>query len=429
MITSPYKINDYHGNQIKSFRPETPKSHNKKLMLRQFETDNERLSKYLKTQNKFKKYKQFSPNHNIKKNPISLHKKNKDDIITQPLMKFKPRTDIERIIDTINSNYYGRIDDKLIKKQLKVLGLNDYHKAKKQKLNEYSNLKEKLKVNKPTLNYLIKEKARLENSPQTKEIEELIATMNNIIKINKEILYEQNLYSLSEKQAKSPGHKTRLNLRKINNYLSHQILEEYQKKLHFKAITTYSLNIPNEKFEDASINNININNNRDCNLTAGNYINENKNDEENLLFRNKNENNNNFNLFYKSFHKSKNNSKEKTEYLKKLIYKENDKINSQLPNFQNGSNVFKERDSLKNSSFDPEDPEEKNKRLLSRMNIITINGVNYNKNDLPKLSKIVLKKCNLVKKHFDAPKAGNGKTMITKGLTVNQFSKKYSIPK
>ena len=422
MITSPYRVNDYHDNQMKGFRPETPNSHNKKIILRHFETDNERVKKYLQTQSKIKKYEHFSPDHTIQKKQNIIYKKDKEDCITQPLMKFKPRTDIERVIDTINSNYYGRIDNKLIKEQCKALGFNKFQKAKKQQSCEYSNLKEKLKVNEPTLNYLIKEKARLEKSPQTPEIEELIATMNNIIKINKEIIYEQNLYSLSEKQVNSPGHKTRINRRKINNYLSSQILEEYQKKFHFKATTTYSLNITNEKFDDTPINNININNNKDYNLTSGNSISENKNNEDNSIYRNKNKNkiiNNTCTLFYRSFHKPKNDSKEKTEYLEKLINKGNDKINSLASNYQNGRDTFMKRDSVKNSSFDPEDSEEKNKRLLARMNIITINGVNYNKNDLPKLSKIVLRKCNLVKKHFKVPKAGNGKTMITRGLTVN----------
>ena len=429
MITTPYKINDFHGNQIKSFRPETPNSHNKNIILKHFETDNERVKKYIRTQNNLKKYQDFFPDHNIKNKSISLCKKDKNDYNTQPIMKFKPRTDIERIIETINSNYYGRIDNKLIKEQYNALGFNKFNKAKKQDSNEYSNLKEKLKVNKNILNYLLKEKERLEKSPQTPEIKELIATMNNIIKINKEIIYEENLYSLTEKQSKS-GHKTHINCRRINNFLSSQILKEYQQKFHFKATSTYSLNIDNEKFEDKSINNLYMNNNRVRNFTTGNLINENKNDEENSVSRNNNKIiNNTSTLFYKSFHKSKNNSIEKIEYLKKLINKENEKIKKQSSNYENGRDSFFKRDSLNNFSFDPEDPEEKNKRILARMNNITINGVNYNKNDFPKLSKIVLKKCNVVKKFFNVPKAGNGKTMITRGLTVNQFSKKYSIPK
>ena len=41
----------------------------------------------------------------------------------QPIMKFKPRTDLERIFDSVNLNYYGRIDRNLVNQQLKSLGL------------------------------------------------------------------------------------------------------------------------------------------------------------------------------------------------------------------------------------------------------------------------------------------------------------------
>ena len=41
----------------------------------------------------------------------------------QPIMKFKPRTDLERIFDSVNLNYYGRIDRNLVNQQLKSLGV------------------------------------------------------------------------------------------------------------------------------------------------------------------------------------------------------------------------------------------------------------------------------------------------------------------
>ena len=75
-----------------------------------------------------------------------------------------------------------------------------------------------------------------------------------------------------------------------------------------------------------------------------------------------------------------------------------------------------------------DDGEEENK-YLKHTNTVLINGVSYNKKDLPAISKVVLKECNYIKHYFDREKSGAGKTMITRGLSVNEFTKKYGLPK
>ena len=117
-------------------------------------------------------------NNNSSSNSLNMEK------YLQPIMKFKQRINLERLFDSVNLNYYGKIDRNLVNEQLKS-----------------SLLKEKLKVNPETLNYLIKEKQRLEKGPKTNEINELISNMDNIIHINKEIISEkeQNDYYLSQK--------------------------------------------------------------------------------------------------------------------------------------------------------------------------------------------------------------------------------------
>ena len=169
----------------------------------------------------------------------------------QPIMKFKPRTDLERIFDSVNLNYYGRIDRNLVNQQLKSLGLVTVYNKKNPKLQtEYSLLKEKLKVNPETLNYLIKEKQRLEKGPKTNEINELISKMDNIIHINKEIISEkeQNAYHLSQK-----ARNIRNKRRNMNNFLAKNILSEYQKKTHFKALCTCSLDL-SDSYKKKKIN-------------------------------------------------------------------------------------------------------------------------------------------------------------------------------
>ena len=85
--------------------------------------------------------------------------KNNDKNYLQPIMKFKPRTDLERIFDTINLNYFGKIDKNLINEQLRSLGLlKVYNKKNPSNQNEYRLLKEKLKIKHKKIKNLIKEK-------------------------------------------------------------------------------------------------------------------------------------------------------------------------------------------------------------------------------------------------------------------------------
>ena len=75
-----------------------------------------------------------------------------------------------------------------------------------------------------------------------------------------------------------------------------------------------------------------------------------------------------------------------------------------------------------------EDNEGYNK-ILRQANLVLINGKFYNKNDMKGISNAVLKECNYIRKHFSSENAGEGKTMITRGMTVNEFTKKYGLPK
>ena len=212
MISNPYKIQYLEANKNFSFRP-INQIKKENIKLKPFVTDKTRVEKYLKIHQaeheKYKKHKNnnfisiddnnklnqnnnengqrcCSENNIIRNNSISS---TNIDKYLQPIMKFKPRTDLERIFDSINLNYYGKIDRNVINEQLKSLGLVTVYNEKSPTLqDEYSLLREKLKVNPEILNYLIKEKRRLEKGPRTKEIDEAINNMENIININKGIL-------------------------------------------------------------------------------------------------------------------------------------------------------------------------------------------------------------------------------------------------
>lgn len=73
------------------------------------------------------------------------------------------------------------------------------------------------------------------------------------------------------------------------------------------------------------------------------------------------------------------------------------------------------------------------KNYLGEEEKIVIDDESYLKSQLDLISRKVLKKCNFIncKSDFNNKKlkAGNGKLMITSGLTINDFSKKFNVPR
>ena len=149
----------------------------------------------------------------------------------------------------------GKISKNLVNEQLKSLGLlKVYNKKNATNQNEYSLLREKLKVNPETLEYLIKEKQILEQGPKTKEIHELINNMDNIIQINKEMKSEKlNKEMVFGNSDENQEKQYKIKRRNLNNFLAKNILGEYQKKTHFKALCTYSLDLEDNNFKDKKI--------------------------------------------------------------------------------------------------------------------------------------------------------------------------------
>ena len=405
MISDPkkYHFEDEHNNF--SFRPNSPRN-KKNIKLKPFITDKIRIEKFLETKKKETDFLNKNERKNKDKNFDIYSETEREETINknkgkesmenylQPIMKFKPRTDLERIFDTINLNYFGRINKNLVNEQLKSLGLlKVYNKKNPTNQNEYSLLREKLKVNPETLQYLIKEKQRLEQGPKSKEIHELINNMDNIIQINKEIKSQQiNGSIILENSNTKKTNKYKNKRKNLNNFLAKNILGEYQKKTHFKALCTYSLDL-----ED------NINKNKKM---------ERFHSLDNMDFYGSNGNINNF-TFKKKFKSNKNYTPMKMAYLRNLFMKEEQKplINNQ------------EKDKKNNV----EDTEQN--KIIRHQNNVLINGKFYKKNDLKGISDAILKNCNYISKHFESENAGNGKMMFTRGLSVNEFAKKYGLPK
>ena len=59
-------------------------------------------------------------------------------------MRFKARTDLERVYDTINDYSYGKVNKRIIYKQLRNLDLNIPFKLEKQREEEHYNEKKRM---------------------------------------------------------------------------------------------------------------------------------------------------------------------------------------------------------------------------------------------------------------------------------------------
>ena len=400
MISDPVKFQIVNENKNFCFRPQSPEF-KENIKLKPFMTDKMRIEKFLeskKKENDFinKKHKKNIMTSDIEeKNKFEEKEKAKKDNYLQPTMKFRPRTDLERIFDTINLNYFGKISKNLVNEQLKSLGLLKVYSNKKNSniQNEYSLLREKLKVNPETLDYLIKEKQRLEQGPKTKEIHELINNMDNIIQINKEIKTDKiNKEMMFGNSSENKEKKYKIKRKNLNNFLAKNILGEYQKKTHFKALCTYSLDLEDNNYKNKKIVRYNSLDNLD-------YF---KNDNDITPYQ-----------FKKKFKRDKLYSPNKMNYLRHLFNSEEKKPEIQKPE--------KDRRII--------EMEAEQNKLLRRQNNVLINGKYYNKKDLKGISDALLKKCNYVSKHFEPKNSGNGKLMFTRGMTVNEFAKKYGLPK
>ena len=400
MISDPVKFQIVNENKNFCFRPQSPEF-KENIKLKPFMTDKMRIEKFLeskKKENDFinKKHKKNIMTSDIEeKNKFEEKEKAKKDNYLQPTMKFRPRTDLERIFDTINLNYFGKISKNLVNEQLKSLGLLKVYSNKKNSniQNEYSLLREKLKVNPETLDYLIKEKQRLEQGPKTKEIHELINNMDNIIQINKEIKTDKiNKEMMFGNSSENKEKKYKIKRKNLNNFLAKNILGEYQKKTHFKALCTYSLDLEDNNYKNKKIVRYNSLDNLD-------YF---KNDNDIIPYQ-----------FKKKFKRDKLYSPNKMNYLRHLFNSEEKKPEIQKPE--------KDRRII--------EMEAEQNKLLRRQNNVLINGKYYNKKDLKGISDALLKKCNYVSKHFEPKNSGNGKLMFTRGMTVNEFAKKYGLPK
>ena len=339
----------------------------------------------------------------------------KRDSILQPQMKFTARTDLERVYDVLKGDYIKNNNEReIIERQLKHINLYNYKKPKELlKQDKSENFDEDLEVK------IKEEKKESKDSKSIKNIKNIYGPSN--------VYYEAR-----NNDKKTWARKDTLNLE------AKGLFSSYHVKTHFKATEEIAGNksgkknlketcfllphlLPkNHRYEKLNTDGNLYNNNNRTNksvkyLKAFDYS---KLEDTRKLFNfdeeyEKNDNNKNEEENYNGVNNPIfNNRKEDIDphslsVLSKLAFKP--KINDDDLNL-NDNNDFNLINNQKEKDYD------KNKNT---------EGTNLNK-----IAKKILNECNVYsnKSKFNnsSHKTKGGKTMITKGLTIEEFENKYN---
>ena len=220
MVKSPLVIQDYlcpiESTRKQLMEENSSRSKHKKFCFKKYVTEKERIKKYLEERKSFGEYYDERGNFIQIQNSPPKKKKKEAPIYEQPKMRFKPRTDLERIVDSINEYNFNKINSDLVRKQLKILDLN-YMKKKILKENQ-SNLSSSISETSSSYD-------EIRVKPETK-------TNNN---------------STDNKSMKSASQSNFYKSKRvlIDNSVAKQLMQEYHYKTHFKAASTLA-----EKFTD-----------------------------------------------------------------------------------------------------------------------------------------------------------------------------------
>ena len=320
---------------------------------------------------------------------INYHIKN--DIILQPQMKFKARTDLERIYDSLNEKYSRKDEKMIIERQLKNIDIFNSKKPAdfiKEKLNFSDTILKEYKDNNTKIfdkkNYI---KNKLNNSSKIKYY---FSPKNN--NYQKPWMRRKNLNEEAENMLKSYHYK--LHFKAVEEIAENKIMSR-------KLKNKYSFLLPNLLKEKKTFKKKKVKFNK-------------------KIIEEKNEEDNDYNSFY-----YKNPFKKIIKYNPELI-REISEI------------AFKKDKELKKGSKLNNKIEYKKKlsliHNLKEDNEIEIDGKTFSKaNQFDLIANKILKLCNVYKNkslyNNNNLKAGSGKTMITQGMSINKFEKKYGLNK
>jgi hypothetical protein len=201
----------------------------KKFNFSNFQTDRQRIDQY--EQEKKTAFSKFPLKSNEEKIENKISKLDKN-IIEQPVLRFKPRTDLERVFENINKNTYGKVSQKIINEHLSLMNNNEVTREKedKEKLKEilksFGKVDEKILADLQTQkDSMIKEGYTESNSEAMKKV----CTILNHFNTNK----------TEDDKAKKKMTKYE-KLKQINGEAAIKFMKQISnKKMHFKGATLY----------------------------------------------------------------------------------------------------------------------------------------------------------------------------------------------
>jgi len=431
-----------------------------------YKTEKERIDEYIKEKSKIDKY--------ISRNVKPKRKKTPEIKLIQPSMRFKARTDLERVYDVLKTRESIYNDKKIVQNQLNQMGFVSKNVDEEEDDDEDEEEK-KQKVN-------LNNEDIITNDENLNEEEKKRKILHNKIIQDRKNMIERRKFFLSL------GNKRRINNSNANSHIKH-LREDLHQKLHFKAMENLSM------FKTSTVNhnlfkiwseediktqkNINFNKNMYyAYLTNGfskslkselnssphsNRMNTMTNSSKYIKTEvNTNENDILLKNFIKSYNKTKSgiNANKSVQNQKKFNIFKNKKILEDMDltkeiinsnpllynvNFYGKKNYSHNKlvpesqlSSLKEMAFmdnNEENSEEFNNikydnqfEDLKKEENIVIDGKTFNKNETYKIADKILKKCNWNKNKvkYDG-NFGKGKLMFTNGMTLKQFEERYNL--
>lgn len=314
----------------------------------------------------------------------------------QPQMRFKPRTDLERVYDSINLNYFGRADQEVINRQLKSLDLYN---------------------SKPTLFDPPPGNSSILAKSPGKESE------GNNLKLPAHLSPEIKKDELNAKK-KNKKSKIKIYYRKPINIESKKIMNDFHYKTHFKALESIALypnqiNVSTNLKKKKEKENTNSKKDNDG-LFSIDFEEEEKNQLNPIQIIEGRQfspyiNNRSF-YFSRNPTLKKNFSQtdiDKLKTLEKIAFKQDtNEINGKGPKPQS---LRGQDDDLKKEEYKIKIGKE----------------IFYTNNQMETIAKKILNKCNVYhsknKNSNHQLKAGEGKLMMTNGMSIKNFLSRYKL--
>ena len=337
----------------------------------------------------------------------------KNDIIIQPQMRFKPRTDLERVYDALNGRYFKNDEKAVLERQLKNIGLYSFDRRK--------DLVKKVSLLNGSDKIILDSSDEDEENETKREYEikpnPIIPEEKKEEKVKKNIYGDGNVFYVPKNYQYKPWMRNQ-NLNSEAEFM----LKEFHVKTHFKAAEEIAENKIVTKKEE-----------KIRNIKRKKKIESERRKLKDPFY------------FEKTHFKEEEKVKKYVPYLKnKNPYKGRNRPTYDLSTLTALSNLaFKVPNELpislseskttfgKKKGKDSEsDLHDKNK-LIDENNVLINGEIYYKDSQFDIIADKVLKSCKVYSyksKHNDSSlKKGQGKTMITRGMSVKQFEEKYNL--